>query len=66
MREGKSRAGKTTLVKLLLGLYEEYEGEILINGTDIRALSRDEIRTIFSAVFQDYAKYALTVKGISC
>ncbi len=59
---GKNGAGKTTLVKLLLGLYEEYEGEILINGTDIRALSRDEIRTIFSAVFQDYAKYALTVK----
>lgn len=59
---GKNGAGKTTLVKLLLGLYDDYEGKILINGTDLRSLSREEIRNVFSTVFQDYAKYALTVK----
>lgn len=59
---GKNGAGKTTLVKLLLGLYDDYEGRILINGTDLRSLSREEIHNTFSTVFQDYAKYALTVK----
>lgn len=59
---GKNGAGKTTLVKLLLGLYDDYEGQILINDTDIREFSKEELKEIFSAVFQDYAKYALTIR----
>lgn len=58
---GKNGAGKTTLVKLLLGLYDDYEGRILINDIDIREFSQAELKEIFSTVFQDYAKYAMTV-----
>lgn len=59
---GKNGAGKTTLIKLLLGLYDDYEGKIRINNIDIREFSRTELKEIFSTVFQDYAKYDLTVK----
>lgn len=58
---GKNGAGKSTLVKLLLGLYDEYEGRILINGIDMRSLAKDDIINIYSVVFQDYARYALTI-----
>ena len=59
---GKNGAGKTTLVKLLLGLYDEYDGQILINGVDIRTLSKATLSSVFSVVFQDYGRYALTLK----
>ncbi len=59
---GKNGAGKTTLVKLLLGLYDTYAGSIRINGIEVRELSKTELQKNFSTVFQDYAKYALSVK----
>ncbi len=54
---GRNGAGKTTLVKLLGRLYEPTEGQILIDGVDIRDYDPAELRRQFSVMFQDYATY---------
>ena len=58
---GLNGAGKTTLVKLLCGFYDPTEGRVLLNGTDIRELNRQEYYGLLSAVFQDYSVMDLTV-----
>lgn len=59
---GVNGAGKTTLTKLLLGLYPDYEGEILIDAKELRQLSAGEQKALFSAVYQDFVRYQLTVE----
>ncbi len=59
---GKNGSGKTTLVRVLLGLYDGYEGNILIDGNEVRECSGEYLKEIFSMVFQEYAKYPLSVK----
>ena len=59
---GANGAGKTTITKLLIGLYDNYEGEILLNGKELRLYKPSEIRSIFSVVFQDFAKYSISIK----
>ena len=51
---GANGAGKTTFVKLLCGLYEPTEGQILLNGKDIREYDYEEYLRFFSFVFQDF------------
>ncbi|HEY4221840.1 MAG TPA: ABC transporter ATP-binding protein, partial [Myxococcota bacterium] len=58
---GENGCGKSTLVKLLLRLYEPTSGEILLGGVDIRDVEVKELRARFSAVFQDFARYQLLV-----
>jgi len=60
---GVNGAGKSTLIKLMLGLYKDYEGKILLNGKDIRQLSSKCIQRIFSAAFQDFAKYQIDIRN---
>ncbi len=50
---GRSGAGKTTLVNLLLRLYDLNQGRIAIDGTDIAAVSQDSLRANISVVTQD-------------
>ena len=52
---GKNGSGKTTFIKLLCRLYDPTEGEILLNGIDIRKYKYEEYLSIFSVVFQDFA-----------
>lgn len=59
---GINGAGKTTIIKLLIGMYEDFEGDIFINNKNIREYTFGEIKGLVSVVFQDYAKYALTIK----
>lgn len=59
---GLNGAGKTTLIKILIGLYRDFEGEILINGKDIKLYSFSQLRSMFSVVSQDYAKYYVSLK----
>lgn len=58
---GINGAGKTTIIKLLLGLYREYEGEILIDGRDLKSFSLAEIRGMFGCIFQDFCKYEISL-----
>lgn len=58
---GLNGAGKTTLVKLLCGFYDPTEGEVLLNGEDIRKFDRRKYYDIFSAVFQDFSVMDVTV-----
>lgn len=59
---GKNGAGKTTITKLLTGLYTDYEGEILINGKELRTYSAGAVKAMFSVVYQDFAKYYIEMK----
>ncbi len=56
---GRNGSGKTTMIKLLCRLYDPDEGEILVNGVDIRKFRHDEYSKLFSVVFQDYKLLAL-------
>lgn len=56
---GRNGSGKTTMIKLLCRLYDPDEGEILINGVDIKKFRHDEYSKLFSVVFQDYVLFAL-------
>jgi len=59
---GENGAGKTTLVKLLLRLYDVGSGQILINGVDIREIELENLRANIGVIFQDFAKYDLSVR----
>lgn len=56
---GMNGSGKTTFIKLLCRLYDPTEGEILLNGIDIRKYNYAEYMMIFSIVFQDFQLFAL-------
>lgn len=59
---GEDGAGKSTLIKLLLGLYDEYDGEIYINDTNLRELSAGSCRERISAVFGDSIRYEASLR----
>lgn len=56
---GVNGSGKTTFIKLLCRLYDPTEGEILLNGIDIRKYNYVDYMMIFSVVFQDFQLLAL-------
>lgn len=58
---GHNGAGKTTLIKLLQRLYDPSEGEILLNGENIKNYRLSSYRNLFGTVFQDYRLFAATV-----
>ncbi len=58
---GMNGSGKTTFIKLLCRLYDPTEGEILLNGIDIRKYNYGEYMMIFSVVFQDFKLFALSL-----
>lgn len=58
---GANGAGKSTLVKLLCRLYDPQSGSITMEGTDLRRFALKDLRRQISVVFQDYARYFLTV-----
>lgn len=59
---GHSGAGKTTIVNLILKLYEHTDGDILLNGKSYRDLSHAEIRNNISLVFQDNELFSTTIR----
>lgn len=58
---GQNGSGKSTFIKLLCRLYDPTEGEILLNGIDIRKYDYDEYRQIFGVVFQDFRLFSFPV-----
>ena len=59
---GLNGAGKTTLIKLLTRLYDVSEGEILLDGINIKEYDLKEYYRLFGIVFQDFGRYAVNVK----
>lgn len=58
---GTNGAGKSTIVKLICGLFEPTQGHIYINGIDSKEFSKQEYYKMFGAVFQDFEIYACSI-----
>ncbi len=58
---GLNGAGKTTLIKLLTRLYDPTEGQILLDGKDIREYDVKSLYSLYGIIFQDFGKYAVSV-----
>lgn len=59
---GANGAGKTTITKLITGLYTNYEGKILVDGRSLRDFSQAEIKGLASVVYQDFARYSISLR----
>jgi len=59
---GLNGAGKTTLIKLITRLYDPTEGRILLDGHDIREYDVEDLYAMYGIIFQDFGRYAVTVK----
>ena len=60
---GENGCGKTTLIKLLLGLYTPQQGEIRVNGEAIDSHNRDDYRQLFTTIFADYYLFDDVIQG---
>ncbi len=59
---GLNGAGKTTLIKLLTRLYDPCEGQILLDGIDLREYDPTSLHQRFGVIFQDFVRYQFTVQ----
>ncbi|WP_322488808.1 ABC transporter ATP-binding protein [Chloroflexus sp.] len=59
---GANGAGKTTLIKLLTRLYDPTEGQILLEGVDLRDYNINELRQRIGVIFQDFVRYQTTAR----
>ena len=59
---GINGSGKSTIIKLMLGLYEIESGQILINGYPMSDYDISDVRKLFSALFQSFVQYPLTLR----
>jgi ATP-binding cassette, subfamily B, bacterial len=59
---GQNGAGKTTLAKLLCRMYDPDDGEVLVDGVDLREFALESWRARVAAVFQDFVRYELRLR----
>ncbi len=59
---GATGSGKSTIIKLLMRLYDADSGRILINGTDVRAIAESELHSMFGVTFQSDIVYTDTAR----
>lgn len=59
---GENGSGKTTLVKLLCRLYDPAQGDITVDGIDLREFDVNDMRKRLAVIFQDYSRYHLTAR----
>ncbi|MEC0767211.1 ABC transporter ATP-binding protein [Bacillus atrophaeus] len=59
---GGNGSGKSTLIKLITRLYEDYQGEILINSIPIEKYSIESVRNQMSVIFQDFVKFEFSIR----
>ena len=60
---GSNGSGKTSLIKVLCRLYDPTAGRVSLDGTDVRRFNLEDYRRLFSVVFQDFGRYADTVRN---
>jgi ABC-type multidrug transport system fused ATPase/permease subunit len=58
---GKNGSGKSTILKLVMRLYDVDEGQILVDRRDIRTLKLEDLRKATAVLFQDYTLFPLSV-----
>lgn len=58
---GMNGSGKTTFIKLMCRMYDPTEGEILLNGMNIKKYDYDEYLAVFSVVFQDFKLFSFSL-----
>ncbi len=58
---GRNGSGKTTFIKLMCRLYDVTEGEILINGENIKEYTAQSLMSLYSVVFQDFKIFSTTL-----
>lgn len=63
---GRNGSGKTTFIKLLCRLYDVTDGEILINGINIKEYSKESLAKIYAVVFQDFRIFSVSLKDNIC
>lgn len=63
---GRNGSGKTTFIKLMCRLYDVTDGEILINGVNIKEYSKESITKLYSVVFQDFKIFSIPLKDNIC
>jgi ATP-binding cassette subfamily B protein len=59
---GENGQGKTTVVKLITRLYDPTEGQILLDGIDLREYALDDLHQEMGVIFQDFMRYEMTVR----
>ncbi|WP_446744037.1 ABC transporter ATP-binding protein [Silvibacterium acidisoli] len=59
---GENGQGKTTIVKLITRLYDPTEGQILLDGIDLRDYDLDDLHAEMGVIFQDFMRYEMTAK----
>ena len=57
---GENGQGKTTIVKLITRLYDPTEGQILLDGTDLREYSIEDLHREIGVIFQDFMRYEMS------
>ena len=60
---GENGQGKTTIVKLITRLYDPTEGEILLDGVDLREYALDDLHSEIGVIFQDFMRYEMTARA---
>ena len=59
---GENGQGKTTIVKLLTRLYDPVEGQVLLDGIDLREYDLDDLYREIGVIFQDFMRYEMTAR----
>jgi ATP-binding cassette subfamily B protein len=59
---GENGQGKTTIVKLITRLYDPTEGQILLDGVDLREYDLDDLHAEIGVIFQDFMRYEMTAR----
>jgi ATP-binding cassette subfamily B protein len=59
---GENGAGKSTIISLLLRFYDPTSGRIALDGQDLKTIAPEALRSRFGVMFQDFARYQLTLR----